>query len=110
MVPSLPGRVTPDAACGVPITGGQKVVQLPLHFELVGVSMANQYRVNPLESVRTVPRLVFAVFSIAVDDEPWLLWLGAAAAGVPLEELPEELPQAASRTVNTTNAGSIHLR
>jgi hypothetical protein len=75
--------------------------------------MANQYRVNPLESVRTVPRLVLAVFSMAVvADELWPLWLDAAAAGVAaLPEPPEELlPQAARRTVNTANAGSIHLR
>jgi hypothetical protein len=47
-----------------------------------------------------------------VDDELWLLGLDAAAADVAaLPEPPGELlPQAARRTVNTANAGSIHLR
>src|ERR1700680_2757917 len=100
MVPSLPGSVTPDPACGAPATGGQYVVQPPVHFELVCVSMANQYRANPLESVSTVPRLVFALCSIAVAaDDGWLEGLGLdeEVGDAPLPEPPDELlPHAAS--------------
>ena len=57
-------------------------MQPPVHFELVAESMANQYTVKPLELVSTVPRLVFALFSVAVDaDAAWLLWLDAAVDG-----------------------------
>ncbi len=89
-------------------------MQPPVHFELVGVSMANQYRVSPLESVSTVPRLVFALFSIAVaPDDGWLeeLWLDGEADDAPLPEPPDELlPHAASRTARIANAAGNHLR
>jgi hypothetical protein len=89
-------------------------VQPPVHFELVGVSMANQYRLNPLESVRIVPRLVFALFSIAVAaDGGWLeeLGLDEETGDAPLPEPPDELlPHAASRTASIANAAGSHLR
>jgi hypothetical protein len=81
--------------------------------------MANQYRVNPVELVRTDPRLVLLVFSMATWPEA-LLAAGAAelAAGAAdvLAELaapPELPPQAASRaaiaTAKTANAAGSHL-
>jgi hypothetical protein len=45
------------------LTGGQYVAQLPLHFEAVEVSGANQYKVNPLALVSTVAPLMVVVFS-----------------------------------------------
>jgi hypothetical protein len=75
--------------------------------------MANQYRVSPLESVRTVPRLVCALFSIAVAPDGWLAELGldGEADDAPLPEPPDELlPHAASRTTRIANAAGNHLR
>ena len=60
IVPNLPGRAL-AAALGVPITGGQNVAQVPLQFDDVGVSIANQYSVRPWELTSTVPLLVLAV-------------------------------------------------
>jgi hypothetical protein len=101
----------------VPITGGQKVVQLAVHFELVGVSMTNQYRVNPAELVRTDPRLVLLVFSVAVWLAAWLAgWLAAGAADVlaelaapPYALLPQAARTVASRTAKTANVAGSHL-
>jgi hypothetical protein len=70
--------------------------------------------VNPLESARTVPRLVFALFSIAVAaDDGWLAELGLdeEVGDAPLPEPPDELlPHAASRTAKIANAAGSHLR
>lgn len=101
MTPSVP--VTPLPAVAGPVTGGQKVAQDPLHFELVGVSGANQYNTKPLELVSTfVPPTVVvskvallaeepapAAAALLTGDAGLLLW----AAG--LLELAE-LPQAAT--------------
>jgi hypothetical protein len=62
MVASLP--VTPAAAVAGPLTGGQYVVHEPLHFEVVGVSGANQYKVKPLALVSTVTPPIVAVLSV----------------------------------------------
>jgi hypothetical protein len=61
IVPSVP--VTPAPAVTGPLTGGQYVAQLPLQFEVVEVSGANQYKVNPLALVSTVAPLMVVVFS-----------------------------------------------
>jgi hypothetical protein len=94
--------VTPDPAVAGPFTGGQKVTQEPVHFEVVGVSGANEYKVNPPALVSTCfPPIVVA---ISVDPDALAAGLDApAAAGVLLvpaagvvpEEL-DELPHAAT--------------
>jgi hypothetical protein len=61
IIPSVP--VTPAPAVTGPLTGGQYVAQLPLQFEVVEVSGANQYKVNPLALVSTVAPLMVVVFS-----------------------------------------------
>src|SRR6266480_2829583 len=93
MVPSVP--VTPEPAVTGPLTGGQKVAHWPKQFDLVGVSMANQYRVMPLESTTTC--WLPMVFSVTVLPPAAALLLLPPAAGV-LAAVPElllpELPQA----------------
>ena len=81
--------VTPEPAVAGPCTGGQKVAQLPVHFDVVGVSGANQYKVNPLALVRTVAPPIVVVFS-ADPEEAW------ADAPVPVEL--GKLPHAAIRS------------
>ena len=45
-----------------PLTGGQFCAHVRLHFDIVGVSGANEYSVNPLALFRTVAPPIFAVF------------------------------------------------
>src|SRR5690348_1692347 len=90
MVPSVP--VTPEPAVTGPGTTGQKVRQEPSHLDVVGVSMANQYRTMPLESVSTCwpPTVVCdTVLPPAAGAAALLL---EPAAGV-LFALPEPLPE-----------------
>jgi hypothetical protein len=42
IVPHLPVSEAVAAAVGLPVTGGQNVAQVPLQFDLAGVSIANQ--------------------------------------------------------------------
>jgi hypothetical protein len=78
-----------------------------VHFDVVLVSGANEYKVNPRELVTTVTPPICAVFSAALDPaEP--------AAGVePPDDVPlppdDELPQAAapSATAAIPAAASI---
>ena len=42
-------------------TGGQFCAHVPLHFDIVGVSGANEYSVKPLALVSTVAPPIFAV-------------------------------------------------
>ena len=42
IVPNPFGSEVPDAATGLPITGGQKVAHEPEQLDIVGVSIANQ--------------------------------------------------------------------
>jgi hypothetical protein len=56
----------PAAATAVPVTGGQYVAHEPVHFDLVRVSLANQYRVRPAAVASTVPLLVFIVLIAVV--------------------------------------------
>jgi hypothetical protein len=84
IVPSEP--VTPVPAVTGPISGGQKLAQEPLQFDVVEVSGANQYSVKPLALVKTVALPIFALFTTAVDDaEP--------EVGVALDDEPPELPE-----------------
>src|SRR5215470_15994792 len=87
-----------------PLTGGQKVAQVPLHFDVVLVSGANQYRVNPLALVRTVAPPIFVVLTALLLD-----------TGVPVCVPPEppecpELPHPAAISAAATRpAGTSHL-
>jgi hypothetical protein len=83
------------------------VAHEPLHFEVVAVSGANQYKVKPLALVSTVAPPIVAVFSV-------LLAAGALEAGAAALEVPElvelvELPQAAIMSVAASPAGASHL-
>src|SRR5580658_4671292 len=70
MVPSVP--VTPDPAVTGPVTGGQKVAQVPVHFEVVEVSGTNQYSVLPLALVSTAVPLMVVVPTALPLEEPEL--------------------------------------
>ena len=114
IVPSLP--VTPAAAVAGPFTGGQYVAHDPLQFDLVAVSGANQYSVNPFALVSTVAPAIFVVFraeldepvagvEAALDEEP------PEAAGLDADEPddPDELPHAAAiRAIPARPAGAHH--
>ncbi len=109
IVPSLP--ITPVPAVAGPLTGGQKVAQVPLHFDVVEVSGANQYSVNPLALVRTVAPPIFivlialpldtgAVVRVALPEPP------EPAGGVEFPELPHP---AAISAAATSPAGTNNL-
>src|SRR5690348_16288258 len=106
MVASLP--VTPVPAVAGPFTGGQYVVHEPLHFEVVGVSGANQYKVKPLLLVSTVAPPMLAVFRLPAAGAAWPL--------LPPEEPPEEVPDELHPTTSAAaaaaagSANSIHGR
>jgi hypothetical protein len=97
--------VTPDPAVAGPFTGGQNVAQLPLHFDVVLVSGANQYKVKPLAFVSTVTPPIVLVSSVLPD---------AAAECVPPEpagvlevlELPHPVAISAAAASPT---GASHL-
>ena len=78
IVPNVP--VTPDAVAG-PFTGGQFCAHVPLQLDLVGVSGANEYSVNPLALVSTVAPPIVAVFRLPAVAAAGLLVLVRAAAG-----------------------------
>ena len=61
MVPKVP--VTPDAVAD-PFTGGQFCAHVPLQLDVVVVSGANEYSVNPLALVSTVAPPIVAVFRL----------------------------------------------
>ena len=61
IVPNVP--VTP-AAVTVLVTGGQFCAHVPLHFDVVGVSGANEYSVKPVLLVSTVTPAIVAVFTV----------------------------------------------
>src|SRR5260221_14734483 len=88
IVPSLP--IPPVPAVAGPLTGGQKVAQVPLHFDVVEVSGANQYSVNPLALVRTVAPPIFIVLSALPLDTGAVVpaALPEPAGGLELPELP----------------------
>ncbi|HTP16087.1 MAG TPA: hypothetical protein VMK13_09645 [Streptosporangiaceae bacterium] len=84
-----------------------------MHFEAVGVSGANQYKVNPLAVVSTVPMLVLAVLMPAPEMVELELGLAAAEALGLLDaaELVEDvLPQAARITVTAARLAAAHHR
>jgi hypothetical protein len=65
--------VTPDPAVAGPGTGGQTWAQAPVHFDVVAVSGANEYRVKPLALASTAAPLTCSVFSAplaAAEPDP----------------------------------------
>src|SRR5689334_5523880 len=106
MVASLP--VTPAPAVAGPFTGGQNVAHEPLHFDVVAVSGANQYKVKPLALVTTVAPPILAVFSALLPAA------GALEAGAALEAAPpelvelDELLQAAIMKAAASPVGTSH--
>ena len=99
IVPSVP--VTPEPALTGPLTGGQNVAQEPLHFEVVGVSGANQYKVNPLALVSTVAPPIVAVFSALLE--------AAAPEVAVLAGLPELAQAAIATAAAASPADASHL-
>jgi hypothetical protein len=83
----------PDPAVTGPFTGGQKVAQVPLHFEAVEVSGTNQYSVMPLALVSTEVPLMVVLPTVPPLEEPELA-PAPAVAPVVGGELLLELAQA----------------
>ena len=108
IVPSLP--VTPAPAVAGPLTGGQNVAHDPLHFDVVEVSGANQYRVKPWALVSTVTPPIVVVFS-ALPLAAGALEAVVAAGAAGLAGLVElELPHAAIiKAAAAIPAGASHL-
>lgn len=83
-----------------------------MHFEVVGVSGANQYTVNPLEVVTTWVPLIVAVARVlppeaadagdAVADE-------ADEAGADGDELLAELPHADTASAAAASTAALHI-
>jgi hypothetical protein len=84
-----------------------------VHFDIVEVSGANQYKVNPAEFVSTVlPPMVFvdsgpvAASAAALDGAELL----PAAAGLPLATVdPDELPHAATASAIAASPAAPHI-
>jgi hypothetical protein len=107
MVPKVP--LTPDAVAG-PFTGGQNVAHVPLQLDLVGVSGANEYSVNPLALVSTVAPPIVVVFRL-----PEVAAAGLLVPVLPLplvEDVPDELHAAriAEAAATASTASSIRRR
>ena len=102
IVASVP--VTPAPAVAGPLTGGQNVAHDPLHFDVVEVSGANQYRVKPWPLVSTLTPPIVVAFSAL----PLAACAPEFAAGELLVEV--ELPQAAIiKAAAASPAGASHL-
>src|SRR5690242_10138854 len=101
MVPKVP--LTPDAVAG-PFTGGQNVAHAPLQLDLVDVSGAKEYSVNPLALVSTVAPPIVAIFRL-----PAVAAAGLLVPVLPLPPLAEDVPDelhAASTAAAAAMAGS----
>src|ERR1700761_7052643 len=103
MVPNVP--VTPDAVAG-PLSGGQFCVHVALQLDLVGVSGANEYSVNPLALVSTVAPPIVPVFRLPALAAAGLLVL----VPPPVEELPDELHAATTAAAATTASSASSIR
>jgi hypothetical protein len=81
-----------------------------LHFEVVDVSGANQYKVKPLELVTTFVPLIVAVIRAELEAGVAAAALLAGAAGLLLEadELPE-LPHAATTRAIAASPAAPHM-
>jgi hypothetical protein len=105
--------VNPLAVTG-PFSGGQDAAQAPLQFDLVDVSGANEYSVNPLLLVSTfTPPIVAEVTLLALAVAGLLAApaeaVGVALAGAELDEELEELQatRAVAAAAPTGSASSI---
>src|ERR1700721_112850 len=77
IVPNVPP--TPAAVTG-PVTGGQFCAHVPLHFDVVRVSGANEYSVKPMLLVSTVTPAIVAVFTVPAPAAAGLLVVLPASA------------------------------
>jgi hypothetical protein len=83
--------VTPCPAVTGPVSGGQICAQAPVHFDVVAVSGANEYRVNPWALVTTATPPMVELFTTAPPPD------AEALDGVPLPVVPaDELEHAAA--------------
>ena len=91
------------------MTGGQFCAQVPLQLDVVGVSGANEYSVNPPAVVSTVAPPMVAVFRLPP----------VAAAGLPLlvpplppllEDVPDELHAARTTAAAATASSASSIR
>jgi hypothetical protein len=111
IVPSWP--VTPCPGVAGALTGGHIWAQAPVHFDVVAVSGANEYRVNPWALVTTLTPLIVALFSAAPDPaEPDADAEALDGAPVPALSLEDELEHAAAliATAATPAAASNLIR
>jgi hypothetical protein len=103
MTPSLP--VTPGPAVAGPSTGTKNSKQVPVHFDVVGVSNVYQYKTKPLEFVSTfVPLTVAAIrveLAAGVGDAV-ILGVGVGV-GLP------ELPHAAMTNAVAASPAALHI-
>jgi hypothetical protein len=110
IVPNVP--VTPAAVTG-PVTGGQFCAQVPLHFDVVDVSGANEYSVKPLLLVSTVTPPIFAVCTVPAAAAAGLLVLVPGDEGdEALEGVADELhaARAAAAAAAAGSTSSIRRR
>jgi hypothetical protein len=108
MMPNVP--VMPAAVTG-PFTGGQFCAHVPLHFDVVGVSGANEYSVKPALLVSTVTPPIFAVVTAPAAAAAGVLVLLTLLADEAGEEVADELHAARTATAataasNTPQAGN----
>src|SRR5580704_6251481 len=103
IVPNVP--VTPAAVTG-PVTGGQFCAHVPLHFDAVDVSGANEYSVKPLLLVSTVTPPIVAVFTVPAAAAAGLLPL----VPLPAEEVADELHAASTAAVAATASTASSIR
>jgi hypothetical protein len=115
IVPNPFGKVVPAIAVTLPCTGGQYVRHEPVQFDLVGVSIANQYRVRPCELTSTVPMPVWRVETVVPDPlvagaEVFACGVVLVPAAAPLLLLGAELPQAVITAAAPASTGAAHQR
>src|ERR1700745_522982 len=96
MVPNVPS--TPDAVA-VPLTGGQFCAHVPLQLDLVAVSGANEYSVNPLALVSAASPRIVVVFGLPAVVATGLLVLVLPPVE---EEVPDELHAASTAAAAAT--------
>ena len=105
-VPNVP--VTPDAVAG-PVAGGQFCAHVPLQLDLVGVSGANEYSVNPLALVSTVAPPIVAVFRLPAVAAAGLLVLVLLLPPL-VEDVPDELHAASTAAAAATASMASSIR
>jgi hypothetical protein len=103
--------VTPGAVTG-PVTGGQFCAHVPLQFDVVDVSGANEYSVKPLLLVNTVAPPIVVVFSVLAPAAAELLLPDDEGDDEGVGEAPAELhaTRAVAATAAAGSARSIRRR